>query len=393
MIQKERNFKLRYSNLLAKKHSHTCLYPQCQNKSISAHTISKKSVLRKISTNSFVVSNNFDIVRGALKNEEEIFNPRNEINFKFKKDKGIQDSSTFNGFCREHDNSLFASIDDNGITTIEDIFLQLYRTSSKYFFVNNMVRKAELDVLGKESFYNKKFEKMKVFNLETIIIFLENLFIEQEDQIEFKEKIVITGNQFFMYELFSLRVIYKKINMSLPLALENNFSLHKNNKNHNSLFILIPDDVCTHIIILCHEDILPEYGNYLSSKDINNICEKEKDALNKIRILNLVESIFISDSNFYLNPEYFKMWSKKKVKILEQDFYFFQERKFLEEYEVSIFDDIREEICKELPDDMKKHEMKKIGYIPHRPSIEDRIINMRILTDLNRMKKNVYTSE
>lgn len=98
----------------------TCQFPDCQNISIQAHSISK-SLLKVISENGKVV---------VLKNN--MFNVRSPGGSVHAQLDGINTATTFPGFCSCHDNSLFESIDNNCFDyTRKQAFLYAYRLIAK----------------------------------------------------------------------------------------------------------------------------------------------------------------------------------------------------------------------------------------------------------------------
>ena len=72
-----------------------CSFPNCKNKSILSHTISKGQ-LKVISENGIV----YCIRRNILKHETKII-----------KNEGVQTFSRFYGFCKIHDNKIFEELD------------------------------------------------------------------------------------------------------------------------------------------------------------------------------------------------------------------------------------------------------------------------------------------
>src|SRR5947209_2216175 len=88
-------------NLYSKK---CCLHPQapagCNGKIIRAHSIPKRSGLKRIAKNGKVYSFSY-LVTASIRGEN-LYQP---------KQIGIEDASTFTGFCRSHDNKIFEPIE------------------------------------------------------------------------------------------------------------------------------------------------------------------------------------------------------------------------------------------------------------------------------------------
>ncbi|WNS43075.1 hypothetical protein [Paenibacillus sp. MMS20-IR301] len=106
----EGNVKKYFNN----KHA-TCMFPGCNEHAISSHAISKKKSLSQIAEDGILFS----------VKSKRIY-PDKEISIG---EKGINDASTFKGFCKQHDD-IFSSLDKEGIKTEKDVFLQAYRTLS-----------------------------------------------------------------------------------------------------------------------------------------------------------------------------------------------------------------------------------------------------------------------
>lgn len=78
------------------------------------------------------------------------------------------------------------------------------------------------------------------------------------------------------------------------------------------------------------------------------------------------------DSIFYLPPEFFESWSADKLKIITDDFFFVFERKFRQEYDISIFDELRMKLIENCNSETYEHEYKKIKELPVRNCFKKR---------------------
>lgn len=97
---------------------------QC-NEFINAHSIQNNGALSLIAKNSevYVISDNYNDLR------------KNHGLLSFRK-KSVRKTSVFKGFCKEHDNKLFAPIDDTPLLpTNEQVFLYAYRSLCREVFV------------------------------------------------------------------------------------------------------------------------------------------------------------------------------------------------------------------------------------------------------------------
>jgi len=103
---------------------------------------------------------------------------------------------------------------------------------------------------------------------------------------------------------------------------------------------------------------------------VNNI---EQAFINKLSVLNFVESIIVSNDDWYIKPSILNSMDEVKRNIFIQDCMFNNERKFYETYDLSIFDNLRKDICLELN---KTNELEKINFIPKREEYKVRYVNM-----------------
>lgn len=99
----------------------------CDNKIIRAHTISKSGSLKRIAENSHVM--------GVKTSLSELISTVGKMEVKRV---GINEASTFTGFCSYHDKELFAPLEDQKITlSAEQLFLLAYRTTSRELYAKN----------------------------------------------------------------------------------------------------------------------------------------------------------------------------------------------------------------------------------------------------------------
>lgn len=372
LIQETRDVKLEVNSLLSRKKNYTCCIPGCNKKSILSHSISK-STLNLISQNNHVVAPKFNRARFSLKDLED-----KAINLSFE-DISIERATTFKGFCKDHDNDIFLNIDDRGIKTQRDIFLQLYRTACKYYFTDLVHSKAEFKVLGYEYNSNSEFDESMPINLAKIKSFCEDILV---DFPELDSPVEISNSQTFLIKPFSkkvpleVEVIYKRINTVFPVALQNCFTLSFEGEFSKSLVIITPDKDSTNLIILCSPTITPQFSSFINS-DLN--------------VLNFIESMLMLDSEFNLDRKVVDGWSEEKLEAITNDYYFFSEIAFLDKYDISIFDDIRKKLCLTLSERDRIIELRKIHTIPNRDSIEKRLNKQMLGSIKDRHKKLLHT--
>lgn len=353
LFKKNREVKNSYSKMTAKGSSHKCLVEGCTCSAIKSHTISK-SALQNIAESGHLISDNFEISK-VEKTVEDCLQS-NCHNFSFKK-VGINDAGIFRGFCAEHDKTLFESLDDSGIRTFKDVLLQVYRTVCYTYFKNYYVAIAEEKNLGYQYNANTDFEEMQELSLKKLKDFLSKYLQDHTELGTTKVKEQICEPQ--IYELCEINcaLIYRRLPTYFDFALEYDIQVKSNDKYNHCIVSFFPQKEYTNLIIACHEDLK------------EHICSQ---LIKEIDVLNFLESVFICDSKFFIKTSEYDSWSEQKKKIISDDYYYCNERKFLEPYDVSIFDKIRKKICN---DDSYKNELQKIGHIPNRPSFKERYSN------------------
>ncbi len=372
LIKEIRDVKLEVNSLLSKKKKYTCCHPECNEKSILSHSISK-STLKLISREHHVKFPKFNRAKFGLRELEN-----KSINLCLD-DISIELAGTFKGFCSLHDNDIFENIDNRGIKTQRDIFLQIYRTAQKFLFTDLVNSKAELKILGYEYHSNSEFEESIYINLEKIICLCEDLLVdfpELDSPIDIRNTETLFLKPFSEKVSLEVEVIYKRINTVFPVALQNCLTLNFEGKFSKSIVVILPDVESTNIIILCPINITPQYSSCLNSE---------------IKILNFIESILMLDSDFYLDKTVVDNWSEDKLSKITNDYYFFDERSFLEEYDISIFDDLRKKICLSLPEKERVIELEKIYSLPNRDSLEKRHNSQMLGSIKDRQKKLLHT--
>jgi len=135
ILEINKKFEDFHKKIMGKKAQNKCAHPQCEDAAINSHTISKEFSLRNLSIDGFVYSP----ASKRVKNQDA-----KEINFQ---KMGVNEATTFKGFCIKHD-SIFKSLDAEGIKTVHDVFLQAFRSVNKFIFTNNAVVTCSEKVVG-----------------------------------------------------------------------------------------------------------------------------------------------------------------------------------------------------------------------------------------------------
>ena len=357
LFKKQRQARVEYARLMnpRKDNNETCMFLSCNDNCIKSHSISR-NVLENISDNNEVIMPIIDPCNLG-KDYHELENT-NTPNIDFQR-KNIASAGVFRGFCEKHDNAIFQSLDDYGIRTQRDIFLQLYRTTCKYYFSNKNVEKSEWNTFQQYYYANPEFERKMFLSINELKDFLEDMLIdfpELSAPIPDTEESVSIEPWSNSFEKKCL-ILYRRIPKDFNFAIENNLILKINNNISHCIFVVLPGK---------------EYSNLLAISSVEVIKLLHSHLYSKIQILNTIESVMMQDSQFYLKPEIIESWNKEKKKIVIDDFFFVTERKFLQEYDVSIFDNLRKKLIENEPLSIKEHELKKINLLPERPSFQAR---------------------
>lgn len=362
----------------------TCLLFNCKEKTIQAHSISKKISLESISEKQKLIEVQIKQVSEYRKKP-------------FFKNVGINKATTSLCFCKKHD-EIFNKIDKYGIKTFEDSIYQFYRSMSVLYNEekNSLLNMLNLNITKKElsSYIINKIKsnsslsdiEISEANIEKILSMVKtkknSRMIEKfiKEKLIFKElvtyiEVLLEIHEFQNIEKNKLYVeegikktdyflFFYIADFQIPVAVNtfNKFSI--NGKLFNYYNIVVPLKAETVIICLLPKDIL---------KDTNIVKSINESFLNKLGVLNFVESIMLANDGWYIRPSIINNMKKEKKEILLDDCMFINERKFYEPYDLSIFDDLRKEFSLELN---SEKELNKISYIPERENFEDRHKNL-----------------
>lgn len=365
MTQMNNRFNGKVQSLLSKGRKNKCIYPGCKKYSVKSHTISKKSSLFKVAE---------DGKLKTLKSRRNDTGAIKEIQFDLV---GIHEATTFKGFCTDHE-AIFTDIDTKGISTLRDVFCQIYRTASKEFFISNVVKEAEYDTFGYEFIYQSKSENSKSINSEKVLHLFHDLLIdfpEADCSIPYNENSIFSFKPFSDSFTLETIVVIKKLRFQCPIALQTKITLSRKSNFYDCYILVIPHDNSTTIISISHPDDL-QYLLTQVETDIDSLC--------------FIESSMMFDSDCYISPSIISSWKDEKIKAIEDDYRFFLERKFGENYDISIFDQLRIKICNDLNQERCDLELRKINELPRRKIFNERelLLNNKIITDTMLKRKH-----
>ncbi|WP_430493547.1 hypothetical protein [Paenibacillus ottowii] len=282
-----------------------CMYPGCNMHAISSHTISKKISLNQISENGI------------------LFSPESKRMYPEKKygigEIGINDASTFKGFCKIHD-EIFFSVDKNGIKSQKDVFLQVYRVLNFIIFNENVINKMA------PLFYEKLNTSLKNENIKKIIERGKNTATEA-NEIRIKKlnkyssnilNIINAGglnSATFDEEAFltlditmdqdiqenshnknedNLIIVHRKVNYHIPVAMATkvSFSLNTQGKEDELFLICIPYENYSDLIIMFAK------GKSLFAKNNHYLHY----IYNDLNMLELIEKTMVNSEDWWMSP-------------------------------------------------------------------------------------------
>lgn len=362
---------------------HRCMCYGCYKNAINSHAISEKQSLRFISENG-----NMKYFK-SLRKSNELYGKKLLLN-----PIGINIASTFKGFCSDHDNNIFYNLDNNPIrTSTQEILLQAYRSICFALFKAGFIKiqneyssnyfKEYLDLDKIRDFLKEDIEIEKVsddiimnlFNglmdeqlkkdnkeLDCLVLYknsIENYLFLQADFTKLEEG---GEEHIFSKDDCDICVLYKQVDFKIPVALLNNHFLGIKNEPNVFLVTVVPNDNSSEIYWIFEKRFLPTFGakwNLIIKKDIN--------------ILNMIESSMMCYEDWYIMPNVIGSISKQRFQIIEEDMYFTNERSPFDEYDLSIFDDLRIELIEYEDDVTKEKETKKIIGAVARKNYNERI--------------------
>lgn len=334
---------LRNQNRFKKKRK--CAIIGCDKRSISkSHSIPKSSILKNIAFNSHLYKPIIDITTD--------FPSIQMLNM------GINDASVFPGFCEAHER-IFQSFEVDGvIDNAKKAMLQCLRTICRERIeieikieINQLTRDEYKKKVNEEARESIKKALAKHYQFNEIRNEIRNLSINGIDNALSKlnfldsilqEKLLLINDfEKYIYGWLTksslgsnLIVRVTELDIHLPIAMcgFGCCSYIKNQCEDNAILLvnILPKEDSTTIIcagLIKDEEILNKFFELSFS---NPMCT-----------LNMVESFMVYGSDhWYISPIYWdKIKKEKQDKILYDILY--TENSFINEYPISIFDDIR----------------------------------------------------
>ena len=366
-----------------------CTYPGCTEKSIKkSHTIQRNKVLKTISEGNHVYKPEVDMQSDKPK-------------MKIKKI-GINDASTFPGFCSIHE-QLFESFEKKGsIDSKNEALLQTFRaicreivfrenekkilTFQRDEYFKNIEKDAQQYILNEleKKKLSVSFGKTSLSNVNDYLLYLfDNTIYLIDKIISDLEKYMISSLNNNNDEIISKEFT---IDYQFPIAIAG-FGNQKYNyfgEERNFILILNVIPYKNQTTIICytlkeHESIFQSYIDFYTQ--------------NILTILNLIESFMINASDhWYVKPSYWdSMLEIKKEYILQCLFY--TEESFMDESPYSIFDDIRIHFLEAFMNSRSEVPLTKVeeDFLNKERSKLNKIIKLKTNKDIiDGMNKNIF---
>lgn len=371
-----------------------CLFPNCFKDNVKSHAISEKFSLYKL-------SENFHLYH---------FSPhrfcRDKKKPEFKKI-GTTKATAHIGFCEEHEN-LFECLDSKEITDSNEVLLQVYRSlgiiyhqemsaSISLYKLNSVdghkdisrdcvvdylksIKKEKLiSYLDQEKFLDllqKKIHSLISEKIDTELIEIKRLFDYLPSVIKSNQGIKVEVGKFTTLNTQNMNytIFYYKTDFQIPVAMNSIVKGDFSGGNNINIFsIVVPYESSNLIIGLIPNEILR--NDYYVEK-INSYFS------NDLRVVQYIESVMLSSDGWYLKPSIIENMTEKRRRFFCEDCMFINERKFLDLYDFSIFDDLK---LKLIPNCEKELFSERLSKIPTRDNYSIRYDRM-----IKKMYNKIY---
>ena len=353
-------FHNKLQSLLARHARHQCMFPDCKSPAINAHAMSRENMLRGIAENGFLISPK------PLRNDNKFYR---EIPFATV---GIDQATTFKGFCSEHDQQ-FSSLDMHGVRTYGDVFLQLYRSFAGIVF-EDQANRASAQHAGDNENFNYDHELSKTISATRALSLAYDLiegYTNTNEALPVNERLIL--EPFSATAGMDVRIVIKRITFPCPVALRTRFQLSAATHNFDTFVFVVPSKQNPMVIIVC---------------DPNDVEQWKGKTRTSIDTLNFIESCMMFDGEWWLAPSVVNKWSPKKLELIKSDYWNFFERNYLDNYDVSLLDDVRKEICSEMPSALRDAELSKITNLPTREPDEFRRLRFALKAERDKQSIN-----
>lgn len=359
----------------------TCMYPNCFEENVKSHAISRSISLESIAEDSHLYS---FVPRQDSRDTKKPWLKRISTN----------KATRHHCFCDTHEQK-FNKLDDYEIENTKDVLLQVYRSLCVAFAQerSSMIKLHKLNdtnsykdigtEVAEEFLRGSEYQELiplltepKVLEVvQKKIMFLlsekidgecvvfENIAIQLKllsDTIESKE-IPYNELQTISVESFEHTIFYYKADFQIPLALNTIQHGRAGSTEVKVYSSVTPYEESTVIIGMLPNSLL---GDQTLVDKINDYFSSE------YKVVKYIESVMSSSDGWFVKETVVKKMAKEKEKFFRTDCMFLNERKLFQDYDLSIFDELKIKRFNIAPDD------QELLSIPKRPDYYVRYTDM-----------------
>jgi hypothetical protein len=315
-----------------------CIVEGCNNKSIEkSHTIQKSTSIKELSENSHILTPNFNLKTGEME----------MISI------GVNEASTFPGYCSEHEN-LFSEFENlKDFKTGEHMGLQLYRTVCREIVINEYQKKSFEDIQKRYiEFRDKMMTNAIISNLDdetlnTPTLELQNFRIKSDDgrlKIAKRQvKLAESNLKDFLYPYRDsiLNDLKKKkfqkiayvaitFNQQIPIALAGKGNFYYKNKSIDIIMNILPFKDNTYIFFSTLKKHTEALKLFMSQFE------------NPLKMMCVIESCMIHGSDhWFIKPS---IWDKIKPDLQQKILDSINDNKYCiaDDFEMTILNDLKQ---------------------------------------------------
>lgn len=340
-----------------------CLYPECCEKSIFSHAISKSISLTCIAEDQHL----------TIVNSRRINNLKE---FEFKKI-SIHDASGFNGFCLKHD-ATFSLLDTKKICDSRSLILQAYRSVISLSSTESRVADLRYAHFDFEELESSAFKYAKEHPSIPSDLLRDHIVSEYKKIIaatnlraisvmklanDLIGKIVIIENHAFgsfdfdtvTTEKLSHSVLFRYLDFKVPVAINSIFPTIVSGNERDFFFTVIPYEDSTLMMAVVPKDC----PKWLNERILKSFATEAM-------AINFIESILSCSNDWYMTPSVLRELPEEKQRIFLEDSMFTNERHFWETYDMTLLDTLRETLALKYPKDEENFRAKERKILPIR---------------------------
>lgn len=315
-----------------------CIVQGCNKKSIvKSHTIQKSSSIKELSENGHILSPNFNKKTGEM----EMLSI------------GVNEASTFPGYCSEHE-SLFSEFENlKNFKTGEHMGLQLYRTICREIVINEYQIRTFKDIRKRYiKFRNKMMTNAIIANLDeetlnTPTLKLNEFTVKSNDArlkiIKRQIKSSKDNLSSFLYpyrdailndlkkkKFQKVAYVARKFNQQIPIALSGKGNFYYKNKNVDIIMNILPVKNSTYIFFSSLKKHTKPLELFMSQME------------NPLKMMCIIESCLIHGSDhWFIKPS---VWNKIKPDLQQKILDSINDDKYsiADGFEMTILNDLKQ---------------------------------------------------